>query len=467
MSFWRSFYSNIKHARRSPFFRYFLFFVLFQMVYEQHGSTNVASRLAQLASMSQRYSFDIAPYKDDWTVDWAETPDGGTYSNKAPGPAFIAFPLYWIFDRVTVDVSQNELENRTRRNNLGHHFFRLATLVFQILPFALIGLYFLGRLTQSGVANETLRWWTLAYLFGTTASVFLNTYFGHGIAAVGVLFLAIALLERSWCWAGFFFGWALLSDYALAMVLPTLVVYLCFASLRRRDWIAFFVGGTLPGVLWIWYHSTCFGSPLALPNKFQNPAFVDLAHSSTALWGVISFFPDWNIVVKLLVGSERGLLFSQPWILMVLLVFFWGGFRRLKPIFPKTLLYWIVVSFFAVFAMNASFGGWHGGASAGPRYLAVVLPLMTLLIPSLWDDFSAPLRKVLRVTILYSCILFGLILSAGVNTPVSGSLLGDLLNKITSPTSHTAMLRFAIFCVAFGGTFWRDLTSHSGHAHKL
>jgi len=188
---------------------------------------------------------------------------------------------------------------------------------------------------------------------------------------------------------------------------------------------------------------------------------VDLADTSSTLWGVISFFPDWNIFVKLLFGPERGLLFSQPWILVVLIVAIWGGFRKLQPIFPKSFLRWIVISFFAVLAMNASFGGWHGGASAGPRYLAVVLPLITFLLPSLWDNISPALRRVLRVTIVYSCLLFGLILSAGVNTPVSGSLLGDLVSKLGSPTSHTAMLRFIIFCVAFGWIFWRDVTSNS------
>lgn len=461
MNFWSHFWQYAKQAKKLPQFKYFVFFLIIQIVYEQHGSTNVGSRLALLSSMSQRQSFNIQPYKENWTTDWAETSDGRVYSNKAPGPAFLAYPIYWVFDRLTIDFKKSELENRTKRNNLGHHFFRIVTFLFQIFPYYLIGLYFLNYFSLSQKFSKTdLNYWSLAYLFGTTATVFLNTYFGHGMATVFSLFLSIALLNRKWFWAGFFYGWALLSDYSLAVFLPPLLIYLFFTKssdsfLKRSYYLG--LGAIFPALLWIWYHTICFGSPLNLPTKFQNPKYLDLADQTQNLWGALSLFPKYEIVKKLLMGTERGLLFSQPWVLIlfVYLAAAKGRFKIDSNSFPhlKGILGWGLSCFISVFIMNASFGGWHGGASAGPRYLTAALPILTLFLPFVFFKFQEQQWKfinlLLKMTIFLTTILFGLILSSGVTTPEHGTLWGDLLKPIISPKSPTAALRFGVFILSF------------------
>gem|GEM_PF-1219674 len=487
MGFWKEFDHYFKQGRKSPFCKFVIFFLLIQFTYEQRNTTNVASRLALLASMSERTSFEISPYKEEWTTDWSQTPDGKVYSNKAPGPAFLAFPLYWIFDRLTTDSAQNEIEKISRRHNVGHHFLKWASFLLQVIPFSLLAIFFLGKLVESNVSPPTQIYWLLAFLFGTTASVFLNTYFGHGLATVCVLFLFVAISSKHWAWAGFFFGWALLSDYSVALILPALLI-------MKPRFIKLTLGALIPAGLWIWYHTVCFGSPFTLPNKFQNPIYIDVAPSSTSLWGVIDLFPNLTTVGKLLWGPERGFLFSQPWVLLLLITIIFSGLyglwrsfekrRKNSPaprfggpreslensffffqssskdlVFRPEHMLFVLVSFVGVFWMNASFGGWHGGASAGPRYMTAVLPLMSLfLLPILESDSKSlwlrTLRGTLKVSIRYSFILFGLILSVGVTSAETGSLLGSLLKQVWEPTSNTAPLRFTLFTVVALWVLW-------------
>lgn len=471
-SFSTHFQALFRLGYKSPLKALFIVFLIIQITHEHHGADNVGSRLAHLASLAERGSSRIDPYVDRWTSDWARTPDGAHYSNKAPGPVFLALPFYYVFDKLTTIGLDGEISKRVRREKVGHPFFRIVSILLQTIPFLIIGFYFLGRLIRSGYSLRSQVWWVLAYLFGSTASVFLNTYFGHGIGLVFVLLMTIFMLEGVWIGVGFCFGWALLSDYAVGMLLPPLLIYLLLRKTPLKQWLSFILGGVVPGIIWILYHVLCFGGPLSLPNKFQNPRYVDVADSSTTLWGVIDLLPNLKTVGKLLWGFERGLLWTQPWVLLVIAALAGQGLLYFKK---KSLAsIWAIfigLSFLGVFLMNASFGGWHGGSSPGPRYLVIVLPLLSFFVPTMLENWKTPsgVKVLLKGGILLALLVFGLIMSTTLMATPHEALYVSEGRYLWTPRSATAPLRFLFFLLSLAISYAlirRKLKGSSSHVEQ-
>ena len=139
LSFGQHFKTLLRLGYSSPLKILFITFFVLQIVCEHHGGDNTGSRLAHLASLAERGSSRIDPYANVWTSDWSQTPDGAFYSNKAPGPVFLALPLYYVFDKITTWDLEDESQKIIRREKTGHPFFRIASLLLQIIPFMLIG----------------------------------------------------------------------------------------------------------------------------------------------------------------------------------------------------------------------------------------------------------------------------------------------------------------------------------------
>ncbi len=438
-------------------------FLVVTALFQVRPNTNPLSRFALLCSMIEESTFRIDSYRD-MTIDWSKTPDGHYFSNKAPGPALAAFPLYWMFNRVVSPRPgmplSHEIAARAKRDGDHWEWMRPAlqflSFMLQILPFAIAVGFGIVLLQELGVTAAAVHFFVAAALFGNTASLFMNSFFGHGMAAACVLGLALALLRRSDKWAGFLFGWALLSDYGAALLLPGVLYYLWSSSEKGtspKRLARFVVGGALPGVLWIWYHASCFGGPLTLPQAFQNPAFAD------ATGKVIGFLPSPYALFELLFGMSRGLLWTQPWVLVLATAFPFavpGGETRRYGIFALSglaLLLW----------MNAAFGTWEGGDSPGPRYLSLVFPAVALLAGLSYDRLSRGFRLTMWGGLTVSVALFLLFFAAPI-MPHPGIPLWPLYLTLTfgNPpvpdviayvASH-ALVRFVMLLPLFGWTAW-------------
>jgi hypothetical protein len=281
--------------------------------------TNPTSRFATLAALSEDFSFRVDPYQD-WTIDWARGPDGHYYSNKAPGPALLGFPVYKILDLFLT----RGVEARADRDRLRHEWrgipLRVLSLLFQILPFLLLAALWERRWRKEGHSPRAARIAFIALLMGTSATVFLNSYFGHGLTAVCLLALVYVLRNRSPFGSAFFFGWGLLCEYSVALLLLPLLVYWGrrFAQSREKGrWARhFFAGASLPAIVWVLYHVTCFGGLFHIANQFQNPLFVDFRPGKTLLWGLFAL-PDAQVMGRLLWGMDRGIFWTQPWVLFL------------------------------------------------------------------------------------------------------------------------------------------------------
>ncbi len=396
---------------------------------------NPGSRWALLCAMSEGDAFVIDRYVEH-TIDWSRTPDGHYYSNKAPGPALIAFPIFKALDLWQTRGISDRAERDRRRFFMRGANMRLLSFLFQVIPFLLLAFWWVRRLEKNGVSAQGVSAAAMALLLGNTACIFLNSFFGHGFTAVCALGLLAAGVVGSVGLSAFFFGWAVLSDYSAAVFFVPLLFYWVPAFLKSRArarWVLHLcLGASLPGVLWVVYHTLCFGGAFAIANSFQNPIFVD--HDVARLWGILSL-PDPLVAWQLLFGSARGLLWTQPWVLILLL-----GPLLVRLPRPAAFSF---VAFGLLFLVNVGFNGWHGGNSAGPRYLSAGLVLMGVTLGLLWDRFRPSWQTGLKLAVSLS-VLFQLVLLSVYRMPLLEPLWRFYFGELTGEKWTTPAARLAI-----------------------
>ncbi|MGZ3713205.1 MAG: hypothetical protein ACXVBE_15685, partial [Bdellovibrionota bacterium] len=262
-----------------------MLFIALALAVTQFGGTNARSRIAALRAMTEAHTLTIDTYVD-WTFDWSLPPSGHYYSNKAPGGALLGLPVFAALDLPVLLLTQTK-DTQGRAPEPGYLELTLFNLIMQILPFAFLVIYAGRKMLERGVPLAGVHFFALAALFGNTAAIYMNCYFGHGLA--GLLFLAAVFtwLEKRYAWASFFFAATMLTDYAGACVIPFFV----FATLwRERTWkvaAPVALGAAPMALLWIWYHTVAFGSPLAVASQFINPTQLVHLEGSENLWGTV------------------------------------------------------------------------------------------------------------------------------------------------------------------------------------
>jgi len=385
-----------------------LAFLLILMLFPQDGGPNKNARMASLAALITDHSFAITNYP--WTEDWAISPTNGQkYANKPPGPVILAFPAYILIDRLAF-LNPASTEARRRQLFLDRNTYsHVLSLLLQALPYALVTLLIAKWLKEQHVPDVAIHFGTLTILFGTTAALFMNSYFGHGMAALFVLAATYSLLRRQYTACGFLLGWAALSDYgAVLLIVPFMLSVIIqfggqgsFKALRRLV-----AGALLPALIWCAYHWVIFGHPLAIASRFSNPVFLHTSARYT-VWGLFSPAINFGFLRALLFGSERGLLFTQPWVLVTSILSL--AFLAKKKQVHKDFLALVVLALGGLGVLlfvNSSFSGWHGGFTPGPRYLSSILPVFGIVASLAYAKASRFVRGMLWLTLLISLFLF-------------------------------------------------------------
>jgi hypothetical protein len=379
----------VQQVGASPVLPWVLLFAILSLAVTQYGGTNARSRIAALRAMTEGQSLSIDNYVD-WTYDWSLSPNGHYYSNKAPGAALFGLPIFSVLDYPVRLAQEGRRDTQGRVPEPGYLELTIFNVLMQIAPFSFLILSLSLALYRRGSTVSGMHFFALAALFGNTAAIYMNCYFGHGLAAIFFLAGFASWLWGRYGWAGFFFAATMLTDYGGACVIP---FFLIAALYRERNWhpLKEIVAGAFPvSMLWIWYHVTTFDSPFAIASQFINPSQVVAVQGSENLWGTVSFFPSTNALIGLLFGTERGLLVTQPWVLLSIFLLL---LPRAK--LPRGTAILLLGGFGAALWMNASVGGWSGGFTLGPRYLAFILPAFALAAAWSWQNFSAPVRLAL------------------------------------------------------------------------
>jgi fluoride ion exporter CrcB/FEX len=307
---------------------------------------------------------------------------GHFHPNKPPGTSFLAVPAYWVIYHVERWCGVNP-----------DHWWPLTvnawlTSVFSVGLISAFGCVIFCRLARelAGGALLPALLATLSFAFGTTFFPFGTLLFDHNLTAIFLLIAFYALWrvrgqERaaaSWLLlAGLCAGLAAITNYVAAVAGMFLGLYALLATLpaggrQRWHWRAallYSVGVLPPFLLISWYGWVCFDSPFTLNTDFQNPLF-------KVEGGALGMFalPSAYVAGLISVSPYRGIFFLAP----VLLMSLWGLliWLREKTYAAEARLCLGIFAFF--FLVNASFNGYHGGFSAGPRYLVPGLPFLAL-----------------------------------------------------------------------------------------
>ncbi|MDQ2871399.1 MAG: hypothetical protein M3S32_11685, partial [Acidobacteriota bacterium] len=328
------------------------------------ANPNEASRFATVFAAVESGTFRI-----DDALRWVgQTEDksvsgGHFYSNKAPGLAFAAIPVYrvlrvflprpetpfapiWVWVRILVVTSVCCVAFERLRRRIASRHPSAASLVVAALAFG-TPLLFYGRSFFSHA-------WTASLVFLSLEAI-RRAETASATRRVGSLLWAAGLLA----------GWAALSEYPVAL-LAALLLIRAGARGAFRNAALFAAGLLIPIALLLAYNAICFGSPFVLSSAREAlPEFSELAGK-----GLFGFrFPDPRIAAGLLFHPARGLLLFSPFLVWAI-----PGFLRWRRSGEDRADWFFCLAGSAIFfAAMCAYPNWHGGWSLGGRYLLPIL----------------------------------------------------------------------------------------------
>jgi hypothetical protein len=334
------------------------------------------------------------------TYDLSHGSDGHLYSNKAPGPSFLAVPVYAVLKRV------------------GATSIRASTWAFRVfavtLP-SLVFLWFFYRDTTFFTDDERARRLALvAFALGSTALPYSILFMSHQLAAicVGGAFLAALAIRRggSVWWAvlvGALLGAAVMMDYQTIFIGPLVGLY---CLVRAGDWrrrlavIPLMLLGVAPFALALGaYHAVHFGSPLTTPLGSSNEKAV-----KKGFMGLIG--PNKEAFWVLLLAPANGMLVLMPWVVFALVgavaILVRREERRRAGVEAVTCLLIVAVYTVVLGSLVPSYA--KAGWTVGPRYLGACFPFMAWLAAAGFGVAQRRLatRVLAQGAVLVSAIIF-------------------------------------------------------------
>lgn len=350
---------------------YFALAVCLLPMFPHGGSANELTRWATAVSLVEKNSFEIS-----WTeeligknVDTARVGEN-VYSNKPPGTALVAAPVYAI---TRIFIGPPDSAN-----------IRISWFVMRMftgtLPLFLLAVWFYQK-DADLFSLATL-------LFATPLFLYSLLFFSHVLTGV-LVYLVFRLLYdekfpalRNILLAGFLSGGAVLCEFPAAIPVLILGSGMLFTDPRDRyrRLFFYFIGGLPLAVLLLIYNNALFGSPFSMA----------YGHESFAGQGFFGIgFPTLSNIYLLLVSPSRGLFFFSPILLFSVIAIFTS--REHGTLRKRIKITTIFVSILILTGHGAAHGGWAFGA----KYLVFVLPLMldsffdgeVEEFPSIWRGF--------------------------------------------------------------------------------
>ena len=333
------------------------------------GGWNQNAHFDLTRALVERQTFHIDGYRvNSGDIGWSNVSgEWHAYSNKPPGLPFLAAIPY---------LAMYHLECALQVPLDSWLWMTINVYVLTLLVVATCG---------AGIAVLLFRWArrhsppshavlvALIGAFGTIVLPYSQLFFSP-VPAAFFLLLAFHVLETRPVLAGAAAGIAGLCFY---ICIPAAAVLAVGAWKRgdglqpvarraeaRRHVFKFILAGLPFGALLAWYHTVCFGAPWrtsleTAQNFTERGLFLGLFRTyptRLALWG-------------LTFSEYRGLFFVSP-VLLLAFIGLWKMKRRDAA---------IVLSIFAIFLlMVASFNGWEGGSSFGPRHILPAIPFLVL-----------------------------------------------------------------------------------------
>lgn len=444
-------------------------------------SWNTESHLYTAFSIVDRHSLNIDSYqrglgdKSYW--------HGHYYSDKAPGLAFLAAPVYGALHLVLGVHGKRFLLYQRRRGkyflpqDMAYLRFGITYLLIALPSAALAVLLWLFLLRVSGSTG-----WSLllagTYALGTVAHVYSVWYFSHQLCAA-LLFAAFLLLfyrirhrppdRRALLAAG---GAGLLASYSIISEYPTIVIaallgiYLLVvgrgdATQKARVGLAY-VAGMVPAVaLNAAYNIATFGQPFATGYMHvQSSSYHTNIHggmlglASPLSYGIQA--PSLDSFWQITFGNYRGIFFFCP----VLVLFFAGivFMRRRRDLRPEWWLCLVVVVLYFLIDASRSqdTNGWSGGSSVASRHLVPMLPFM--IVPMMFGFRARIYRGIFVALAAVSTAIMFMTVSA--TYPFTYTDKNPLVNEVFAGFFHGRLVPNWIYV-------WRGTLGLTGYGTLL
>jgi len=376
----------------------------FTGVFPPWANPNEVSRFESVVAMAEfrTLSIDRAVALLGDHEDKAES-NGRFYSNKAPGLAFAAYPIYRLL-RLALPAPWDGSPVETL------YLLRLL-VVTSVCAVALRR--FARRLEQGASHPSAPSLVTAAVAFGTPFLFYGRSFFAHALSAA-MLFLAWDRLRASSAragglplgaaLAGLVAGWAAISEYTVAPLVGLLALRAAMGPDRRRLAVlgAFLAGAAIPLALLLWYDAACFGSPWILSSAREaDPSYAALA--SRGLFGIGA--PNARVALDYLVHPARGALLYSPFLL-----WFFGGVAAWWRSGRDRADCLLAAAAVAVgFLAMTGYPNWHGGWSLGDRYL---VPLVFFAAAPIARALRTPLSRGLFVVAAVFAVAVHFLLTA-------------------------------------------------------
>ena len=303
------------------------------------------------------------------TSDWSEY-GGHYYSNKSPGTTWFGVallaPVYPVERALWPDG--DGISPRVEIFNAWYLNFMMG-----VLPTAFSVLALAGILLKLGASEARAYSGALLIVLGTAVFPFATTLMAHSTVAACLVFSLWSYLRGgrfSLAASGAWFGAAVLFDYSAGLLLPLAVIFIAIRE-KGRIW-QFLAGGVPFAVLYCVYNMMCFGGPFSFAAQYINPVY---RTEGDAAGGLLALPNPW-LILELLFGARRGVFAASPFLFFAAsgFLFLWrkGGLKRGIALLGA-------LSFLTLLLMNASFNGWHSGASFTARYMVPVFPFVGIL----------------------------------------------------------------------------------------
>ncbi|HEX6096948.1 MAG TPA: hypothetical protein VF432_11540, partial [Thermoanaerobaculia bacterium] len=180
---------------------------------------------------------------------------------------------------------------------------------------------------------------------------------------------------------------------------------------EATPYMRYVLGGLPFAIALMAYQYAAFGSPFRTAIATTNPAFLD-----DEKWLGVFALPKLDALWGITFSPYRGLFFIAPILVLAAI-----GVRRGKTILIAVLLTLLV---------NASFNGWHGGYSIGPRYVLQVVPLLALALIETHGRWRLLASALAAVSLLFN-------FAATAVDPQPPDLLRDPIGRYALPSLFT------------------------------
>lgn len=411
------------------------------------NNPNENVRLYMTAALVEegRYAIDGMRRRWGWVNDAARY-DGHLYSVKAPGTSWLGVPAYAGFRWLSGGGAAPD-------RHAALYFCRLVASTLPMLAFFYLLHRFLVRTGASALAREVVFFSVaLGSLLYGYSLLFVSHALSAAAAMTALVLLANLLPSRSSqrpagaiepAWAG------LCTAMVTCLEYPGLPVSLALAGLgiyalwrRPRALTGFVLGGLLPTLVVMHFHWKAFDNPLTPGHLFVETAALRHKHHE-GLYGAVGVSGE--ALFGLLLAPGSGLFPLTP----VLLAAVPGFYLTLRDRAVRALGVTALLATLSTVLVIAAMNNWRGGWTIGPRYLAVVVPMLGwAALPALtWLHMSWPRRTALlgMASLTVALVLSGWPsvyyphLPPEITRPV-GQLMPELLAAGLAPRNAGALL---------------------------